>query len=158
MLIKETFARIVVLVVKESCVVSISSLVGIAERLSTFDHLLICELYRTQRVPPHAQYISSFDGERLMAAEEAATHSRISLIDTAISGNVNFIGRLISDGAIVNERDEHGRTLLHLIAMTEHVPNAYRVALELVRYGGRAGVDWEAVEDGLSEEIFDEKV
>ena len=108
---------------------------------------LICELYQTRRVPPHAQYISSFDGERLMDVEEAATYPRISLIDTALAGNVESFGPLISAGAMVNERDEAGRTLLHLIAMGDRVPNAYRVALELVRHGGKTGVDWNAVTD-----------
>ena len=54
---------------------------------------------------------------------------------------------------MVNERDEHGRTLLHLIAMGDRVPNAYDVALELVRHGGRAGIDWDAVtEEGAKAE------
>ena len=108
---------------------------------------LIRELYQTRQVPPHAQYISSFDGERLLDAEEAATHPRISLIDTALAGDVESIGPLISAGAMVNERDEAGRTLLHLIAMGDRVPNAYRVALELVKHGGRKGVDWNAATD-----------
>ena len=108
---------------------------------------LIRELYRARRVPPHAQYISSFDGDRLMDVEEAATHPRISLIDTALAGDVESIGRLISAGAMANECDEAGRTLLHLIAMGDRVPNAYRVALELVRHGGRKGLDWDAVTD-----------
>ena len=108
---------------------------------------LIRKLYQMRRVPPHAQYISSFDGEWLMDAEDAATHPRISLIDTALAGDVESIGRLISAGAMANECDEAGRTLLHLIAMGDRVPNAYRVALELVRHGGRKGVDWNAVTD-----------
>lgn len=104
----------------------------------------ICELYRRQRTPHHAQFISSFDGERLMNAEEAAMHPCISLIDTAVAGDVESLGRLISQGAVVNERDEEGRTLLHLVAMGDRVPDAYRVALELVRHGGLQGVDWDA--------------
>ena len=106
---------------------------------------LIFELCRTRQLPPHAQFISSFDNERLMDEAEAATHPRISLIATALAGDIDSIGRLISAGVMVNERDEHGRTLLHLVAMGDRVPNAYRVALELVRHGGRAGVDWDAV-------------
>ena len=52
---------------------------------------------------------------------------------------------------MVNERDDQGRTLLHLIAMGDRVPNAYHVMLELLRHGGRAGVDWNAVtEDGMT--------
>ena len=111
----------------------------------------IRELYQTRRVPPHAQYISSFDGERLMDAAEAATYPRISVIATALAGDVESIGRFISAGAMVNERDDQGRTLLHLIVMGDRVPNAYRVALELVRHGGREGVDWNAVtDDGIT--------
>ena len=105
----------------------------------------IHELYKMRQVPPHAQYISSFDGERLMDEAEAAKHSRISLIDTALAGDAELLGQLISAGAMVNERDEYGQTLLHLAAMGNRVPNAYRVALELVRHGGRIGVDWDAV-------------
>lgn len=105
---------------------------------------LIRKLYRTQSIPHHAQYISSFDGERLKDAEEAATHPRISLIDTSVAGDVASIGSLISAGAMVNERDDEGRTLLHLIAMGDRVPHGYRVALELVRHGGHEGVDWDA--------------
>ena len=108
---------------------------------------LICELYRAQRVPPHAQYISSFKGELLMDAEEAATYPRISLIDTALAGNIDSIQELIAAGAMVNERDEAGRTLLHLIAMGDRVPHGYRVALELVRNGGQRGIDWDALTD-----------
>ena len=108
---------------------------------------LIHEIYRTRRVPSHAQYISSFDGERLMGAEEVAARPCVSLIDTALAGDIKLIGRLISAGAMVNERDEHGRTLLHLVAMGGRVPNGYCVALELVRHGGRRGVDWDAVAD-----------
>ena len=112
---------------------------------------LIRMLFQTRRVPPHAQYISSFDGERLMDAAEAATHPRISLIDTALAGDVESIGPLISAGAMVNERDEAGLTLLHLIAMGDSVPNAYHVTLELLRHGGWAGVDWDAVtEEGMT--------
>ena len=48
---------------------------------------------------------------------------------------------------MVNERDEHGWTLLHLIAAGDRVPNGYQLALELVRHGGRRGVDWDAVTD-----------
>ena len=107
----------------------------------------IRELYQTRRVLPHAQYISSFDGKRLMDAEEADAYPRISLIDTALAGDVESIGQLISAGAMVNECDDQGRTLLHLIAMGDRVPNAYRVALELVRHGGRKGVHWKAVTD-----------
>ena len=108
---------------------------------------LIRELYQTRRIPPHAQYISSFDRERLMEEAEIASRSRISLISTALAGDPDRIGPLISAGAMVNERDEHGWTLLHLIAAGDRVPNGYQLALELVRHGGRRGVDWDAVTD-----------
>lgn len=105
---------------------------------------LICKLYRTQSIPPHAQFISSFDGERLMTPEEIAMRPRISLIDTCLTGDIGSIGPLVAAGAMVNERDEEGRTLLHLIAMGKHIPNAYSVALELERHGGY-GIDRHAM-------------
>ena len=110
---------------------------------------LVCALYRSRRIPPHAQYISSFDGERLMDEEEASLHPRVSLIDAGLVGDVGRIGQLISAGAMVNERDAEGRTLLHLIALGNRIPNAYLIALELVRHGGMRGVDWGARVPGL---------
>ena len=104
---------------------------------------LIRELYQTRQIPPHAQYISSFDGERLLDAEEAATYPRVSLIDTALAGDVGLIGRLISAGAMVNERDEDGRTLLHHLALHHPIPNREQIMLELVRHSGYWGIDWE---------------
>ena len=108
---------------------------------------LIRELYRTRRIPPHAQYISSFDGERLMDAKETATLPRISLIDTALAGDVESIGRLISTGAMVNERDDAGRTLFHHLALHNPIPNREWVMLQLVRHSGYRGIDWEATTD-----------
>lgn len=108
---------------------------------------LIRELYRTQRIPYHAQFISSFDGERLMDAEEATMHPRISLIDTGLAGDVESIGRLISAGAMVNERDEEGRTLLHHLAIHDPFPNREKVMLELIRHSGYWGIDWDAESD-----------
>ena len=75
------------------------------------------------------------------------TMPRVSLINTALAGDVSSIGRLISAGAMVNERDKEGYTLLHLIAMGNRVPNAYQVTLELERYG-RHGIDHAAVVAG----------
>ena len=108
---------------------------------------LIHALYRTQQIPPHAQYISSFDGEQLMSAEEASERPCVSLIDVAITGPVQEIGRVLAAGAMANERDKEGRTLLHLIAMGGHVPNGYSVALELERHA-RYGIDHDAMYDG----------
>ena len=71
--------------------------------------------------------------------------TRVSLIETVILGGVESIGALISAGAMVNERDEAGHTLLHLIAMGDRVANGYQVALELLRHGGPRGIDWDAV-------------
>ena len=110
-------------------------------------HQLIRELYRAQKIPPHAQYISSFDGERLMSVQEAATHPRLSLIDVGLAGDVAQIGALIAAGAMINERDDKGRTLLHLIAMGDRVPNGYRVVVELERHGGY-GIDHNALFHG----------
>ena len=108
---------------------------------------LIRELYRARRVPFHAQFISSFDGERLMHPDEIAGRPRTSLIDTALAGDLASLGRLISAGAMVNERDEAGRTLLHLIAMGDRVPNGYQAAMELERHGGN-GIDYDATFEG----------
>lgn len=105
---------------------------------------LIRELCLTRRIPPHAQYISSFDGERLMDADEAAAHPSISLIDTALAGDVQSIGPLISAGAMVNERDGEGRTLLHHLAYHDTIPNREQIMLELLQHSGYRGIDWEA--------------
>ena len=78
-----------------------------------------------------------------MSAEEAAVRPRASLIDAGLSGEVDPIGALIAAGTMVNERDEAGRTLLHLVAMGDRVRNTYEIAMEVVRHGGY-GVDWDA--------------
>lgn len=68
-----------------------------------------------------------------------------SLICAGLCGDLEAIGDLIRRDAMVNERDEEGRTLLHLVTLGR-VPDGYRVALELVRHGGW-GVDWDAKAD-----------
>lgn len=117
----------------------------------------IRDLYRTRSVPPHAQYISSFDGERLVDAGAAALRPRISLIEAGLTGHIASIGRLVSAGAMINERDDEGRTLLHLAAVGSRIPRAYDTAKEVVRHGGY-GVDWDAktVEGRTALEIAEE--
>ena len=74
-------------------------------------------------------------------------HPRISLIDVCLAGDITSIGPLISAGVMVNERDQYGRTLLHLAAMGDRVSNSYRVVLELEKHGG-FGIDFDATFDG----------
>lgn len=108
---------------------------------------LLLKLYSTRRLPPSAQYIIS---PQLVEVPEGGQqrhhHPTIptSLIQAGSRGDVKAIGDLIRAGAMVNEVDEHGRTLLHLLAMGGHIPGGYQVALELVRHGGY-GVHWDAV-------------
>lgn len=66
-----------------------------------------------------------------------------SLIAAGLRGDYEAIGKLIREDAAVNELDEFGWTLLHLVAVGGRIPNAYKVALEVVRHGGY-GIDWEA--------------
>ena len=101
----------------------------------------IYELYRTRRLPLGAQLIgrSCLDEEGKAVVDPEST----SLIKAGLAGNIQAIWHLINAGAMVNERDEKGRTLLHLITMGV-VPYGYLMALELVRYGGY-GVDWGAL-------------
>lgn len=105
----------------------------------------ILELYRTHRLPDGAQYLPT---PRIIDAADEAVQDDISglpptsLVRAGLRGDIDAIGDLISQRAMVNERDSDGRTLLHLVALGK-VPNGYRVALELVRHGGW-GVDWDA--------------
>ena len=104
------------------------------------DGQAILELYRTRRLPRHAQYISppsiiEIDGD------EDTSHP-MSLVAAGLRGDLDAIGELIRLGAMVNERDDGGYTLLHLVGMGK-VQNGYKVALEVVRHGGY-GVDWDA--------------
>lgn len=98
------------------------------------------KLYKTRKLPPDAHLI---DGSRLEHEEGVVNFESTSLVNIGLQGNTNAIGTLISAGAMVNERDEAGRTLLHLVAMGV-VPNGYAVAIEVVRHGGY-GVDWDAL-------------
>lgn len=67
----------------------------------------------------------------------------ISLGRAVLKGEIDAVGELSQRGAMVNERDHGGRTILHLVALGR-VPKGYLVALELVRYGGW-GVNWDAL-------------
>lgn len=106
----------------------------------------ILELYRTRWVPDGAQYLSTVhiaDIEYDHLKEDLSSLPPTSLIRAGSWGNTKAIGDLIHRGAMVNERDCEGRTLLHLVALGK-VPNGYRIALELVRHGGW-GVHWNAL-------------
>lgn len=110
------------------------------------DSKRLLELYSTHQLPDGAQYIpvpSSVDA----ADEESVTNDGIdlpstSLIRAELKGDFDAIDDLIQRGAMVNERDRDGRTLLHLVALGQ-VPDGYRVALELVGNGGWS-VHWDA--------------
>ena len=109
----------------------------------------IYELYKTRRLPPGAQLVarSCLNDDAKAVVDLKST----SLIKAGLAGNIQAIGHLITAGAMVNERDEDDRSLLHLVAMGL-VPDSYSVALELVRYGGY-GVDWDAMtKEGLTAE------
>lgn len=67
-----------------------------------------------------------------------------SLIQAGLAGDAQAIGEFILAGAMVNERDEDGCTLLHLFSIDDRIPNRWQVALELVRHGGYS-VDWNSV-------------
>lgn len=95
----------------------------------------LLELYRT-RIPPIGRT------EQEPPVVDAMDFYSTSLIRSGLQGDIDTIGGLIRRGAMVNERDQKGRTLLHLVALG-HVPNGYQVALELVRHGGW-GLDWDA--------------
>lgn len=99
----------------------------------------IFKLYKTRAVPPHARYI---DAPAAVDADGDITHPT-SLICAGLRGAHKTIGELIRLGAMVNERDDEGHTLLHLVAMGR-VQDGYRVVLELVRHGGY-GLDWDAL-------------
>lgn len=102
------------------------------------DSRRILEFYRTRRVPDGAQYLpasSIGDAEDEATEDDISSLPLTSLIRAGLRGDIVSIGDLIYRGAMVNERDRDGRTLLHLIALGL-VPNGYRVALELLRNGG----------------------
>lgn len=106
----------------------------------------IHKLYRTRRLPRGAQYIPTSPIVDILEDHLDDDNTGLpptSLIRAGIQGRIQLIGDLISRGAMVNERDQLGRTLLHLAALGQ-VPNGYRVVLELVRHGGW-GVDWDAL-------------
>lgn len=98
------------------------------------------ELYTTREVPAHSRYIST--PQLVEVQEECDIDASQSLVSAGLRGDREAIGELIRLGAMVNERDDDGNTLLHLIAVGE-VVDGYEVALEVVRHGGY-GVDWEA--------------
>lgn len=98
------------------------------------------ELYASRKVPSHARYIPP---RRVVELEDGETPARsTSLVQAGLRGDCEAVGQLISRGAMVNEGDDDGHTLLHLVAMGR-AQDGYKVALELVRYGGYS-VDWEA--------------
>lgn len=110
------------------------------------DSQRMLELCRTRRLPDGAQYLPSpciVDAEDEALEDDISGLPPTSLIRAGLRGDIEAIGDLIYRGAMVNERDRDGRTLLHLIALGL-VPNGYNVALELLRNGGW-GVDWHAL-------------
>lgn len=109
----------------------------------------ILDLYRTRQLPDGAQFIPIppiVDAEGESAEEDISGLPQTSVVRAGLRADVDAIGDLIRRGAMVNERDCEGRTLLHLVALGL-VQNGYRVALELVRHGGW-GVDWDALVAG----------
>lgn len=106
---------------------------------------LLLELYSTHRLPAGARYISSASCIVALPTDSAEWLSAAptSVIQAGLCGDVKAIGDIIRAGAMVNEVDEYGHTLLHLVALGR-VPNGYQMALELVRHGGY-GVHWDAV-------------
>lgn len=98
------------------------------------------QLYTLHTAPPHARYVPAPPLMKVEGAEPL--ESSTSLIDAGLRGDCAAIGHLIRLGAMVNERDHDGCSLLHLVAKGQ-VRNAYNVAVEVMRYGGY-GVDWEA--------------
>lgn len=109
---------------------------------------LLYELYKTRNLPHN---IPLTDEPRIHHEEGATIFKSTSLIKVGFEGDADAIGPLISTGAMVNERDDAGRTLLHLVAMGV-VPDGYAVVVEVVRHGGH-GVDWDALTvDGYTAE------
>lgn len=110
------------------------------------DSKKIVELYDTRRIPAGAQYLPApplIDITDESAKNDINGLPPTSLIRAGLKGDLHAIGDLIQRGAMVNERDADGRTLLHLIALGQ-ASDGYRVALELARHGGW-GVDWLAL-------------
>lgn len=105
------------------------------------NYYAIFELYTTCEVPSHLQYISA--PQLAEVQDEGDVHPSPSLVSAGLRGDREAIGALIRRGAMVNERDDAGHTLLHLVAMGR-VEDGYKVALEVVRHGGY-GVDWRAL-------------
>lgn len=113
------------------------------------------ELYRRHRILQDEQYLPTSSSLELEDTSGPAGNADMglpstSLIRAGLRGDINAIGDLIRQGAMVNERYLDGRTLLHFIALG-WVPNGYRIALELVWHGGW-GVDWRAMifdDDGI---------
>lgn len=117
---------------------------------------LIAELYQTRELPINTQLIDKDDLDD--AAQAIVGLQSTSLIVAGLDRNISAIGELIRLGAMVNERDATGRTLLHLAAMGL-VPDGYRIALEVVRHGGY-GVNWAALTDDgrTAEELAEDTV
>lgn len=110
------------------------------------DSKRILELCRTRQLPEDAQYLPT--PSIVETADESVTNNTMglpstSLIRAALNGNIDAVGDLIQRGAMVNERDYGGRTVLHLVALGR-VPEGYLISLELVRYGGW-GLNWDAL-------------
>lgn len=128
------------------------------------DLRLIHELYRDHtRTRPlgtkythYANWVPSLDTTPdTLAARNPPLSNDVSLIQAGLRGEIARIGELINAGAMIHERDEVGRTLLHLIAMGDVVPEAYKVATELVRHGG-FGLDWDVVVGVMCRQVSDE--
>lgn len=114
---------------------------------SNFQALL--ELFLTHEVPPRARCIDPSNDAEPVDQGDMPAHQSTSLVGAGIRGDVDAIGELIRLGAMVNERDGSGNTVLHLAAMGR-VQDGFKVALEVARHGGY-GVDWDArTVDGLT--------
>lgn len=106
------------------------------------DSTMLLDLYSTRQLPHGGQYIGL---QRIVEAPADGDSDDLStsLIRAGLHGDVEAIGDMIRAGAMVNEVDEDGLTLLHLVAFGRCALNGYRVAVELVRHGGY-GVHWDA--------------
>ena len=105
------------------------------------DTVPLYELYKSRVLPQGTQLV---DRCRLAddAAEEVVDLTSTSLIQAGLAGNIKAIEILIPLGAMIDERNEAGRTLLRLVTMV--AVNGFSIAIEVVPYGGY-GVDWVAV-------------
>ncbi|KAJ3555003.1 hypothetical protein NM688_g2812 [Phlebia brevispora] len=104
----------------------------------------IFELLSSRRISKGSQYAQPWDATETDGDGED-TLPATSIIRAGLRGDIQAIGALIAQDAMVNERDHMGRTLLHLVALGD-IQSGYNIASELIRHGGY-GVDWDARSD-----------